>query len=74
VLELPIGTRYYYDEALIDRCFWLWEMSGYKVIPDIEQVAAMNELYLNDLLTHGTVIRYAGDIQDEEQALKGEAI
>lgn len=41
-------------------------MSGYRVVPDIEAVASMNELYLSDLLTYATIVRYAGDSREED--------
>lgn len=69
-LELPDVAAIRTDIKLLRLCYMLWEMSGFKHIPNPLEVAALPAHYLNDLTRWHQGMRFTEDYDKRPDYLK----
>lgn len=62
VLALPDG-EFHTDAALLEQCYLLFALSGFRVVPNPLEVLALPAGYVDDLLKFAQGVRFFEDME-----------
>jgi len=51
-----VDFKLHYHPRVIDQCWWIFEQTG--ELPNIREVAQIDQDYLSDMMTYGQIIAY----------------
>ena len=69
MLTLPDGA-FSTDAALLERCYLLFALSGFKVIPNPVEVLALPAGYVDDLLRFTQGVRFFEDMARRPEEMR----
>jgi hypothetical protein len=71
VLALPDGA-FRMDTALLERCYLLFALSGFRVVPNPLDVLALPDGYVDELLRFAQGVRFFADMERRPPEMREE--